>query len=97
LERKKFDNMPAECQIEMSLIKSIKKGFAFIPVCTLYVRADGLGTPIGRPPWDSFGIKTTDGWVFQSLLKERQYETPYQKPDRTYFRRRISTGLCLLR
>ena len=25
-----------------------KEGFALLPVCTLYVRADGLGPPISR-------------------------------------------------
>jgi len=44
-------------------IKLIQEGFGLPPVCTLYVRADGLGTPIGRPRRDSFGIKQpTDGY-----------------------------------
>ena len=32
----------------IQLIKIIYEGFALPPVCTLHVRADGLGRPTGR-------------------------------------------------
>ena len=51
----------------------VHEGFALLPVCTLFLRADGVRTPISRPQRDSFGTKlpkgqAADRWVIQSLI-----------------------------